>query len=115
MDNYTIDDKDYKIEEKTSDMFRVKVFINEKLPYFDGHFDNFTLLPAVAQVRIVLDIYKSIFSRDFAVNKLLKLKFVNMIFPNTIIIVEGIYANGILSFKIYDEDKKYSDGKIYFA
>lgn len=115
MDNYTIDDKDYKIEEQTSDMFRVRVFIDEKLPYFDGHFDNFKLLPAIAQVRIVLDIYKSIFSRDFSINKLLKLKFVNMIFPNTNITIECHCLNNILSFKIYDEDKKYSDGKVYFA
>ena len=111
MDNY----KDYEIEEKTSDMFRVKVFIDERMAYFDGHFENFKLLPAIAQVKITLDIYRSIFSRDYSVKKLLKLKFVNIIFPNSNIIIEGTYLNNILSFKIYDEDKKYSDGKIYFA
>lgn len=115
MDNYTVDDKDYKIEEKTSDMFRVKIFIDERLKYFDGHFDNFKILPAIAQVHIILDIYKSIFSRDFSVNKLLKLKFTNMIFPNTTVIAEANYSDNILSFKIYDEDKKYSEGKIYFS
>ena len=69
MDNY----KDYEIEEKTSDMFRVKVFIDERMAYFDGHFENFKLLPAIAQVKITLDIYRSIFSRDHSVKKLLKL------------------------------------------
>ncbi|MDO6993016.1 3-hydroxyacyl-ACP dehydratase [Brachyspira innocens] len=112
MDNY-IDNKDYKIEEKTSDMFRVKIFIDERMPYFDGHFENFKLLPAIAQVKIALDICKSIFSRNFSVSKLLKLKFVNMIFPNTIITLECYCLNNTLSFKMYDEDKKYSDGKIY--
>ncbi|MEI0602737.1 3-hydroxyacyl-ACP dehydratase [Brachyspira alvinipulli] len=105
----------YTIEEQSSDMFKVKVFIDEKLPYFDGHFDNFKLLPAVAQIKIIIDISKNIFSKDIIVTKLLKIKFTNMIFPNSNIIIEGIYANSILSFKIYDEDKKYSDGKIYFA
>ncbi|OEJ13603.1 3-hydroxyacyl-ACP dehydratase [Brachyspira hampsonii] len=114
MDNY-IDYKDYKIEEKTSDMFRVKVFIDEKMPYFDGHFENFKLLPAIAQVKITLDICKSIFSRDFSVNKLLKLKFTNMILPNTNIFIESHFSDNIISFKIYDNNKKYSDGKLYFS
>ena len=96
-------------------MFKVKVFIDEKLPYFDGHFDNFKLLPAVAQIKIIIDISKNIFSKDIIVTKLLKIKFTNMIFPNSNIIIEGHYSNNVLSFKIYDEDKKYSDGKIYFA
>ena len=111
MDNY----KDYKIEEKTSDMFRVKVFIDERMAYFEGHFENFKLLPAIAQIKIIIDISKDIFCKDFIVSKLLKLKFTNMIFPNSNIIIEGHYSNNVLSFKIYDEDKKYSDGKIYFA
>ncbi|WP_241210709.1 hypothetical protein [Brachyspira hampsonii] len=53
-------------------MFRVKVFVDERMPYFDGHFENFKLLPAIAQVKITLDICKSIFSRDFSVNKTFK-------------------------------------------
>ena len=60
-------------------MFKVKVFIDEKLPYFDGHFDNFKLLPAVAQIKIIIDISKNIFSKDIIVTKLLKIKFTNMI------------------------------------
>ena len=106
---------DYTIEEHTSDMFKVKVFIGEDLVYFDGHFENFKLLPALAQVHIVLGISEDIFKKDFTVNKLLKLKFVNMIFPNTNIIIESHYSNNALLFKIYDDNKKYSDGKICFA
>lgn len=108
-----INDKDYKIEEQTSDMFRVRISIYEGMPYFDGHFENFKLLPAIAQVKIVLDTYRSIFSRDYSVKKLLKLKFIDMIFPNTFITLECSYLNNTLSFKMYDEDKKYSEGKIY--
>lgn len=107
---------DYTIEEHTSDMFRVKTFINENLVYFNGHFDNFKILPAVAQIKIVIDIYKNIINKDlFVVNKLLKLKFTNMILPNTNVFIECHYSNNILSFKIYDENKKYSDGKVYFS
>ncbi len=105
----------YTIDEHTQDMFKVKLFIGENLPYFDGHFENFKLLPAIAQVKIAVDISKNIFNRDFNINRLLKLKFVNMIFPNTNVTLECHCLNNILSFKIYDEDKKYSDGKLYFA
>ena len=106
---------DYTIEEHTSDMFKVKVFIGEDLVYFDGHFENFKLLPAIAQVKIVINIFKNIFNKDLIVTKLLKLKFTDMILPNTNIFIESHLSDNIISFKIYDNDKKYSDGKVYFS
>ncbi|MCZ9954845.1 3-hydroxyacyl-ACP dehydratase [Brachyspira hyodysenteriae] len=106
---------DYTIEEHTSDMFKVKVFIREDLIYFNGHFKNFKLLPAIAQVKIVTDIFKNIFNRDLIVTKLLKLKFTDMILPNTNIFIECHLSDNIISFKIYDDNKKYSDGKVYFS
>ena len=106
---------DYTIEEHTSDMFKVKVFIGEDLVYFDGHFENFKLLPAIAQVKIVMDIFKNIFNKDLIVTKLLKLKFTDMILPNTNIFIESHLSDNIILFKIYDDNKKYSDGKVYFS
>ncbi|TVL81055.1 3-hydroxyacyl-ACP dehydratase [Brachyspira hyodysenteriae] len=96
-------------------MFKVKVFIREDLIYFNGHFENFKLLPAIAQVKIVTDIFKNIFNRDLIVTKLLKLKFTDMILPNTNVFIESHLLNNIISFKIYDDNKKYSDGKVYFS
>ena len=69
------------------------------------------MLPAVAQIKIALDIAKEIFETDFAVQKLSKVKFINMIYPNTKVNIEEHYSNDSLSFKIYDNDKKYSEGK----
>lgn len=105
----------YTIEEHTSYMFKVKVFIGEDLVYFDEHFENFKLLPAIAQVKIVTDIFKNIFNKDLIVTKLLKLKFTDMILPNTNIFIESHLSDNIISFKIYDDNKKYSDGKVYFS
>ena len=106
---------DYTIKEHTSNMFKVKVFISEDLIYFDGHFEQFKLLPAIAQVKIVTDIFKNIFNKDLIVTKLLKLKFTDMILPNTNIFIECNLSDNIISFKIYDDNKKYSDGKVYFS
>ncbi|HJH55220.1 hypothetical protein [Brachyspira hyodysenteriae] len=106
---------DYSIEEHTSDMFKVKVFIGEDLIYFNGHFEKFKLLPAIAQIKIIIDISKDIFHKELVVNKLLKLKFTDMILPNTNIFIECHLSDNIISFKIYDDNKKYSDGKVYFS
>ncbi|TVL64071.1 3-hydroxyacyl-ACP dehydratase [Brachyspira hyodysenteriae] len=106
---------DYSIEEHTSDMFKVKVFIGEDLIYFNVHFEKFKLLPAIAQIKIITDISKDIFHKELVVNKLLKLKFTDMILPNTNIFIECHLSDNIISFKIYDDNKKYSDGKVYFS
>ena len=78
--------------------------------------NEYCIAPERRELRkIVLDISKNIFKKDFQVNKLLKLKFINMIFTNTNIIIESRYSNNVLLFKIYDDNKKYSDGKICFV
>ena len=103
--------KNFNLKHKKENIFIAEVFISEDLPFFDGHFENLKLLPAVAQIKIALDIAKEIFETDFAVQKLSKVKFINMIYPNTKVNIEGHYSNDSLSFKIYDNDKKYSEGK----
>lgn len=105
----------YNLKEKTEDMFIAEVFISENSPSFDGHFENFKLFPAIAQIKTVFDISKKIFNIDFSINKLSKIKFINMIFPNTYINIEARYLNNSISFKIYDKDKKYSEGKAYLT
>ena len=103
--------KNFNLKHKKENIFIAEVFISEDLPFFDGHFENFKLLPAIAQIKIALDIAKEIFETDFAVQKLSKVKFINMIYPNTKVNIEGHYSNYSLSFKIYDNDKKYFEGK----
>ncbi len=49
--------------------------------YFDGHFPNFPILPAVAQVTIALDLAKQCFNTSSAPLEVKKFKFSNMIFP----------------------------------
>lgn len=105
----------YNLKEKTANMFIAEVFISEDSPFFDGHFENFKLFPAIAQIKTVLDISKEVFNIDFNINKLSKIKFINMIFPNSYINVESRYLNNSISFKIYDKDKKYSEGKAHFT
>ncbi|MBW5395448.1 3-hydroxyacyl-ACP dehydratase, partial [Brachyspira hampsonii] len=41
--------------------------------------------------------------------------FTNMILPNTNIFIESHFSDNIISFKMYDDNKKYSDGKLYFS
>ena len=103
--------KNYNLKHKEDNIFIAEIFISENSPFFDGHFENFKLYPAIAQIKISLDISKEIFNIDFEVKKLSKVKFTNMIYPNTKVDIESRYLNDSLSFKIYDNDKKYSEGK----
>ena len=103
--------KNYNLKHKEDNIFIAEILISEDSPFFDGHFENFKIFPAIAQIKTVIDISKEIFNIDFEVKKLSKVKFTNMIYPNTKVDIEGHYLNDFLSFKIYDNDKKYSEGK----
>lgn len=103
--------KDYNLKHKKDNIFIAEVFISKDSTFFDGHFENFKLFPAIAQIKIAVDMAKEIFNIDFKVNKLSKVKFTNMIYPNTKVDIEGHYLNDSLTFKIYDNDKKYSEGR----
>lgn len=101
----------------TGDHYSVKININfpENSRFFRGHFDGFHILPAVAQVKTAFDISKKLFSHSLYIKTAKKLKYTNMIHPDTPLILSlDFFPQGRkLSFSFSDSDKNYSSGILH--
>ncbi len=87
----------YKIINKTNSDLKVELTLEPSLVYFDGHFDGFPILPAVAQLFIVEQIAKKELLINTEFKDMKKVKFRNPIKPNMTIFIN----------LQYDKEKKY--------
>ena len=80
----------------------VELFIPGESEYFDGHFPEFKLLPGVAQIELVVRLAAGHFKTGIYVSKAKRIKFSNVIAPDSIIQVELAYNAhaGSVTFKI---------------
>lgn len=83
--------------------------------FFRGHFDDFPIVPAVAQVKTAFDISKKLFSHALYIQMAKKLKYTNMITPDIQLTLSLDFspAEKRLSFLFFDADKKYSSGILH--
>lgn len=102
-----------KIEEidRFENQINFKIFFDETSIYFDGHFDEFALLPAVAQIHLCTKICESI-NHQINSAKLTNLKFKLPIRPNTILNLNLQQFENQVKFKFHNEDNMYSQGTI---
>ncbi len=85
--------------EKSDESVRLSVLIPAESDYFDGHFPDFKLLPAVAQIDLVVHYAQKYFGTKLSTPAIKRFKFSDKIFPDTTIIIE---------LKINRENKKLS-------
>ena len=101
----------------TDGHYSVKIDISfpEESRFFNGHFDGFHIVPAVAQVKTALDISKKLFSHSLYIKTAKKLKYTNMIHPGMPLILSlDFFPQGKkLSFSFSDADKTYSSGTLH--
>jgi acyl-coenzyme A synthetase/AMP-(fatty) acid ligase len=71
-----------------------------KSPYFDDHFPGFKLLPAVAQVELVLFCAGRILG-PVSLRSAKRIKFSNAILPDTKVRIKIEYSQGMLRFSVY--------------
>ena len=74
---------DEKIIEKTEDKITLEFVIPETSDFFDGHFPEFKLLPAVAQFEVITRFSKKYFGTQRYVPSIRRIKFSAPIRPNT--------------------------------
>ena len=95
----------YHLEENA---FTVKCVIPETSDYYNGHFPEFKLLPAVVQIDLVLRFFRGFLKRNSHLDRMLRIKFMHPIFPNVPFLIEEKVSEetGKLAFRMLLEGEK---------
>ncbi len=76
---------------KEDDSFTLTWKVPEDLPYFQGHFPNQPVLPAVAVIDLVLHLISQVHSQDYKFKNIKSAKFAAVISPNDELEVQMTY------------------------
>ena len=92
----------------------LRLFFDEKLVFFKGHFDNAHILPGIAQTHFVIEYAAQFLAIDKTqITNIPQLKFSKVILPNTVINLRIEQHAHRLVFNYTDDQKNlYSSGKI---
>ena len=105
-----------KILEKKENSILLEFSIPGSSPYFDGHFPDFSILPAVAQVELVIRFACEHLAASIDISEIRRIKFTNPILPDTPLILGIEKKEKTISFKINSPDTKtvFSSGTMSF-
>ena len=89
----------------------LKVKISAESDYFDGHFPQFKLLPAVAQIDLLVHYAQKYFALPLSTPNIKRFKFSDKILPDTTVIFKISFEKekNRVSFEVSDE----ADGRVY--
>ena len=113
------DIKDEKIFTQEGDKIALEFVIPASSDFFDGHFPQYKLLPAVAQFEVITRFSRKYLGSQRYVPNIKRIKFSAPIKPNTTIHLDlsKNTAKGTISFTMADanvEGKVYSSGSFNF-
>jgi len=80
-----------KVLERSGDRVALEFVIAAESRYFDGHFPEFKLLPAVAQFELVVRMADRYFGTGIDVARLRRIKFSTVVLPGTVVRMELHY------------------------
>ena len=97
---------------KTETQVILEFSVPKTSDYFDGHFPGFPVLPAVAQVDIIMRFVSDFFKTSVELSEIKKIKFTSLIRPDTPLILNIEKKEEIITFKMNSPDGKtvYSAG-----
>ena len=95
--------------EKTENSVSLVFSIPGGCLYFDGHFPGHQVLPAAAQVEMVVRFASRYLGTGIAVSQIRRIKFVNLIKPSASVLLKLEKNKGTLAFNLSSPD----DGTIY--
>jgi len=94
--------------------FILKLHIPEKLLYFNGHFDQYPIVPGVAQISwAASNLQRLMAKKSFYIERIEALKFVNPLRPDDTCWMELQWSveKGKASFRLYKEKQKLTLGR----
>lgn len=105
-----------KIISQEEDSVVLELSITPECDFFDGHFPQISLVPAVAQIDIVTKFIKKYFGLSGVIESAKRLKFSSPIFPNSVVQINLKYNSEkkSVSYKLSsaNSEKIYSSGAI---
>jgi len=103
-----------KIIERTENSVSLEFFIPDTSPYFDGHFQGFPILPAVAQTELVVRFAAKYLGTGVGLLEIKRVKFINFIRPFTPLLLKLIKKEKTISFTLSSPDNEtvYSTGTV---
>ena len=93
------------IVEQTEKSVILEICVPESSPYFNGHFDGFPVLPGVAQIELVTRFASRYFGTSVALSEIPRVKFTNLVRPNTVLLLKLEKKENSISFSISSREK----------
>jgi len=105
-----------KCIEKTETQVILEFSVPKTCDYFDGHFPGFPILPAVAQVDIIMRYASDFFKVCVALSEIKRIKFTGLVRPDTPLVLNLEKKENVISFTMNSPDGKtvYSAGNLGF-
>ena len=103
-----------KIISKTDNAVVLEFTIPGSSDYFNGHFPGFPVLPAVAQIHIIMHFVFRFLQKNTGLSEIKRAKFTNIIRPDTALVLYLEKKEKNISFRIISTDEKtvYSAGNL---
>jgi acyl-coenzyme A synthetase/AMP-(fatty) acid ligase len=102
--------------EKTETTLKSQIYIPADFFFFQGHFDNFPILPGVAQINMAIEFAKNYFEIPGKFYQMINIKFKRVIRPGTILIlnIQRDFVKNTATFSFENAQDKFSSGVIKF-
>ena len=103
------------VVDRSSSSVTLELFIGKESDFFDGHFPQFKLIPAVGQFELISRFSKKYFGVSRSVSSIKRMKFSSPILPDSKLLMklEHDSIKNLISFKMWsssDEARVYSSG-----
>lgn len=96
--------------ELTEDSITYKIFVHKRCNFFNGHFPDFNIVPGVVQILFAKELTNFHFNMNVGEGQWKRIKFSNIIKPDSIVNLKLTKSKKDVSYKYYSEDKKYASG-----
>ena len=103
-----------KVIEKNENSVILEFSISGSSPYYDGHFPEFPLLPAVAQTELVVRFASRYLGTGIGVSQIPRIKFTNMVRPFIPLVLKLEKKGKTVSFRMTSPNAEtvYSSGTL---
>lgn len=103
-----------KLADKTENSVTLEFSVPANSPYYEGHFPDFPILPAVAQLEISVRFAAEHLGVGIDVAEIKRIKFSNLVKPDKAHLIRLEKNGKILTFKIYSPESEtvYASGTL---